>query len=358
MQMVETHIPLHTNMLANVQSDSLMPALSWSQLWRRDSTRFIGIDIGASEVHVSSLGPPSPQQITDTRHSLRWCSRSRFDLPVNPFRPPSADLIDVICETLVDRLPRCVDGDRNIAAIALPTSWVHYETNLPAELEASRANCDTMFRESVFRSSAHVRHWPACDGSEQQVIAATAESAACRISQAIASIGYEVCSILPHGEALIHVAQETCSIDPCAVVALDWCGGIVATNNAGKCGLTRALPAFDVGNGIPTDVEQMESWLESIASEITATTRYVQRLSAQTPGKRPVLMCGNVAKVPGVDVALATMLGIPVASWRYSRRLRPVGAADPADDVTYHDPSRAVSVSLAYCAASRKWGER
>jgi hypothetical protein len=338
-------------MSATVLDPSSRPKSIWSRLLRRDTTRFVGIDIGVDQVHVASLGGPS-DDTNRSAESLQWLARSKFALPIDPYQPPGPNLVDTVCETLRECLPRCVDGERQFAAIALPLPWIHYETTPSAEIAQSRSTCNTMFGRSVFRSHAHVNDWPVCDGSSQHIIAATAENAACRVAQTIASIGYQVQSILPHGEVLIHAAEELTAVQPSVVVLLQPQGGLVATDNHGRCGMCRALPALDATDGPVDSVERIESWLETVAKEITATVRYVDRLSGGTSFNRPVLLCGDIAKIRGVDEALATLLEHPVATWQFSRWTRPRGWDDCAADITRDDPCRAVALSLAYSAAA------
>ncbi len=362
-------------MLASSTPSSSYSKSFWSSLLKRDVTRFVGIDIGVNRVCVASIGRSEEERNDNpsSASSLAWFSRTQFALPVDSSRPPDADLVDTVCETLSDRLPRCVDGERHLAAVALPLPWIHYETASANELEQSQKNCDAMFGASVFRSPAHLCSWPVWEGKPQRMVVATAELSACRIAETIARLGYQVQHILPHGVALIHAAQPLTTIVPSAVVLLEFYGGLVATAEAGPtdvqdlgttgpsevlhnrwtghCGLCRPLPAFTQPSQVHADINQLEPWLEEIASEIDATMRYADRLTGKPKSSHPVLISGPVAQINGVDQLLATLLGRPVATWRFSSTRRPGGQSDPAGDVTFHDPSRAVAISLAHCAA-------
>ncbi len=324
----------------------------WSRLLRRDATRFVGIDLGVDRVHVSSLGGLGGQSLRSPQ-SLQWLSRSQCSLPIDPHCAPGPDLVETLCETLRECLPRCVDGEHQYAAIALPPPWIHYETTSLAEIARSQSTCDSMFGASIFQSPAHLNHWPVCDGSGQQVIAATAEKAACAVAQTIASVGYQVQSILPHGEVLIHAAEELTAVPPSVVVLLEPFGGLIAIENLGRCGMCRPLPACGQTDGPIDRVERIEAWLETVAEEVTATIRYVDRLRGASSSARPVLLCGDVATIAGVDEVLATFLERPVATWQYAKWIRPQGSRDRGEEITRDDPSRAVSLSLAYCAAAR-----
>ncbi len=342
-------------MFTNIKQSYLVPTAVWPRQWMQATTRFVGIDIGVDRVQVASFGSLDSRStgVENPNASLSWLSRTEFELPIDPSRPPTPSLVDSICETLSECLPRCVDGERQVAALALPLPWIHYETVPSSELADSQAMCDSMFEASVFQSPAHLSHWPVCDGKQQQVVAAAAEFAACRVAEATASVGYRVQSILPHGVALIHAARELTSVAPHSVVLLERFGGLVCVNNANRCGLCRALPACGQTDRSHEYIDQLEPWLEEIASEVTATSRYVARLAGRSNSHDPVLIAGSVAQIPGVDELLATLLGRPVATWRYASRIRPVGANDPDNDFTRLDPSRAVAISLAQCAASR-----
>lgn len=322
----------------------------WSRLRSKDITRYVGIDIGVDQVHVAVLGRPGSNE-GGTGSGIQWLSRARFQMPVDPFSPPAPDLVDTVCESLREKLPRCVDGERQLAAIALPLPWIHYETSPLTELKSGQANCQTMFGGSVFRSPAHVSNWPICEGKPEQVIAATAEQAACRVAQTISRLGYRVQCILPHGDALIRAAEPMAAVKPKCVVLLHRYGGLIATENYGRCGLCRSLPDCHLPEGLPEDAARVETWLEVIAAEIEATLRYVERLRGPAKHGGPVLVCGEMATIPGIDELLATMLDDPVAVWRYSIRLRPRGISDASSDVTRVDPARAVALSLAHAAA-------
>ncbi|MCP4887443.1 MAG: hypothetical protein GY904_12610 [Planctomycetaceae bacterium] len=65
-------------------------------------------------------------------------------------------------------------------------------------------------------------------------------------------------------------------------------------------------------------VSELEPWLQQVASEVTATFRYAGRLGGTVNPDLPLLLCGRVAEVPGVDSLLANLLGRPAANWRYA----------------------------------------
>ncbi len=323
---------------------------------RRCAERFIGIDIGVDRVHIACMTAQDAQDPS----RFQWDSRCEFALPVDPTRPPTPNLVDTICQTLVDKLPRCVDGEVNATALSLPLSWIHYEISGDGDRQTSQANCDAMFRASVFQSDAHVCSWPVWPQKPQQVIAATSENAACQIAEILCRSGYRIKHILPHGAALICSAKALTGISPSAVAVLETYGGVVAaaTQRDGSedvpedhCGLCRPLPAFTLPSDGLAGIDQFEPWLETIADEINATLRYSGRASNTSVQAKPVLICGTVAETEGVDAVLATQLGRPVAVWRYASRKRPIGALDPQEMPSYHDPSRAIAVSLAHRAA-------
>jgi hypothetical protein len=205
-----------------------------------------------------------------------------------------------------------------------------------------------MFGASIFQSAAHLADWPMVVGKGHHVIAATSESAACRIAQSIATVGYRVQSILPHGVALLQAARPLTSLTPSIVLLLEFSGGLIALRNENGCGLCRNLPALPLSAGDDPSVEAMEPWLREIASEVRATSRYAGRWSDDVAAESPVLICGSAAQENGVDAAIATMLGRPVATWRYAGRSRPK-CSTCSPGWRRSDPGAAVSISLAYC---------
>ncbi len=342
-------------MLANATKPSLLSTLKLPRPLNQDATRFVGIDIGSDRVHVASIGYTKRRRRNHATGEPfpQWMSSSTFALPIDPSEPPTVELVDLICATIAERLPRCVDGERNVVTLALPLPWVHYETTPLANLAESQTNCDSMFGASVFRSPASLSHWPVCDDQKQHVVAATADLAACRIASAVASVGYLVHSILPHAVALIHTARELTAVDPHSVLLLEPFGGLIATKSGGRCGMCRTLPAFEHRDGTRDGVDELEPYLEVIASEVTATSRYVSRLGSTSDPQAPVLICGSMAKIKGVDEALATMIRRPVATWRYVNRVRPDLSHSSSEDVAQFDADCAVALALAHCSNSR-----
>ena len=316
--------------------------------------RYVGIDIGGSHVHVASMGPS--RSVANSSRSgaklpFQWLSRTEFELPTDPQQPSSDSLINDVCDTLIEKLPRCVDGERHIACLSLPIPWVHYETTNQNELEDCQKNCDTMFQESLFRSDAHLSHWPVCDGKPKQLVAATSKAAACRVAQAVTTAGFEVQHIVPHGVALLQSAAALTRIEAQVAVVLQQRGGVVATTNGLQCGMCRNLPAVGTTAASVQTIEDLDPWIETVAQEITATCRYAERIGVAFDFDRPVLLAGEIAEIDGVAETLASYTNLPIAVWRFAERLRPIGSIDAGHDARHRDPRRAVAVSLAYWAA-------
>lgn len=313
------------------------------------TTRYVGIDVGIDRVNVSVLGSgQEPDRSPGGKTSFGWLSHCEFRLPVDPNAPIRPDWVELVADFLADRLPRCIEGDRNCAVISLPTPWIHYQTSPQAELAASQSQCDTMFSTSIFQSSAHIARWPVVSGKSQYMIAAISEAAACRVADAVTSVGYRVRNILPHGVALVHAAPALTSMAPSAVLMLETSGGLIAACDDRGCGLCRTLPPCRAQCDDPDFLDELEPWLQLIASEVAATSRYVRRLNGDAGSKSPLLICGRAAAMGGVDEALASRLGRPVAAWRYAGRMRPRqlnSGPDPQRD----DATKAVSLSLALC---------
>jgi hypothetical protein len=336
-------------MLATATRSSAADSIPLLRRFSSGCTRYVGIDVGIDRVNVSVLGSASDSPKSRTaKKSCGWISQSEFRLPVDPQAPIRPDWVDLVADCLADRLPRCVEGDRNNAVIALPTPWIHYQTTSQAELVASQNQCDAMFSTSIFQSGAHIARWPVVTGKSQYMIAAISEAAARRVAESIASVGYRVRNILPHGVALVHAASSLTSLAPSAVLLLETSGGLIAARDEYGCGLCRTLPPCRVQPSGHYYLDELEPWLQLIASEIKATSRYVSRLNGPVTAESPVLICGGAATIDGVDAALASMLGRPVATWRYAGRLRPSGQ-QPDSDPRRSDAANAVSLSLAFC---------
>lgn len=332
-------------MLSPTTQSPTSHGFSWLSRWTRDKTRYVGIDVGIDHVKIATFGSDSDTAPSaDGKPAIGWLSRSEFALPVDPHAPPQPDWVDVVAECLSDRLPRCVDGDRNVAVAALPIPWVHYQTTPESEIASAQSQCDSMFTGSIFQSSAHLSKWPVVEGKEY-VIAATAESAACRIAESINGVGFHVDAILPHGVALLQAAPALTSLKPSAVLLLEPSGGMVALRNENSCGLCRNLPACDGPISEQPYLDELQPWLQEIAMEVNATSRYVARMSGTVDRESTVLICGRAAELNGVDSAMASMLGRPVAVWKYAGRTRPRRISSSVES----DSSMAVSLSLACC---------
>lgn len=329
---------------------SVSSGVPWLRRIVRDKTRYVGIDVAVDQVRVATFGIQQDSQAGTDHAAFQWLSQSEFKLPIDPRLPPPPDWVDLVVECLSDQLPRCVDGDRNAAVVSLPIPWIHYQTTAEADISASQCQCDAMFAASIFQSNAHLTKWKLATDREQYVVAATAETAACRIAEAISSVGYRVQKILPHGVALLQAAPSLTSLTPSALVLLELSGSLVAMQNDSGCGLCRNLPSCDLASGERIYLEQIEPWLQEIATEVNATCRYVARLSGdgEIDSESPILICGRAAQIQGVDAAIATMLGRPVATWRYAGHSRPRSHQVGVDDRSL-DSSLAVSLSLAYC---------
>lgn len=337
---------------------------------RRDEprSRYVGIDIGVDDVRVVDLGA----QHSDVRgsqqrknRSLRWLGCHRFELPIDPIQAPPGDWVDRVITTIIQRLPRSVDGNQNIAAISLPLPWVHYQVVTAAELDATRAQCDAMFSSSMFASRSHLAYWPLnskpeLEPDDPMLIVATAESAACEIADAISEVGFQVEQIVPRGVALINASSDLTGCDPECVVMLNQTGGMVAMNSPDGCGLCRLLTALP--NNVQAEsrasglsLAGIRPWLSEIADEILATIRYARR-SRSGSEMKPVFVCGDIAALEGVDELLATRIDASVARWRYAGKARPSpcqqidAETDQATPDFAKDAEYAVALSLAHTA--------
>ncbi|MGI9473857.1 MAG: hypothetical protein ACR2NZ_20105 [Rubripirellula sp.] len=302
----------------------------------------IGIDIGIDRVKVATLGSPRGR----SEPGLQWVAQSEFPLPVDPQKPSPENWLELVVEQLQKRLPRCVFGNQNFAWISIPLPWIHYQTTTRADLESSRSQCDAMFEASLFQSRSHIVHWPIASDTDSLVVAATAHDASLRVAEAIGKIGYDVQGVVPHGVALINAASTLTSLTPTAVLLLEQTGGLITLRNHNSIGLCRSLPALRHSeDGFPTR-DVLDPWLREVSSEVNATIRYAARQGDQIDTDSPILLCGEVAHRKGIDNDLATLIGRPVATWRYAGRNRPANQTSIFDP-NASDSSMAVSLSLA-----------
>lgn len=324
---------------------------------------YVGIDIGEQCVRVATLKPEG-----HPGGDLRWADRHQFALPTRRNQEMTPEWLHSVVSSIPLRLPRCIDNEINVAAIALPISWTHYQTVVGHDIPRTRQRCDEMFSASVFHSPAHLCHWPVVgahygkpSGDDQYVIAATAEQTACQIADLIWSSGYTVQSILPHSVVLAHGAEPLTGIDAQCVLWLSHTSALIAVRHQSGVGLTRSLPS--VPESIlqldqpdrPLDAHALRPYLSQIASEFKATARYAARADIGGVSKKPILIAGPLTEIQGVDEIIATQSNTPVAVWSYLGAKRPATIArDHGRDPEYvrrRDSSFAGALSLAFAAA-------
>ncbi|MEM8666841.1 MAG: hypothetical protein AAGG48_04960 [Planctomycetota bacterium] len=317
----------------------------------RKHVNYLGIDIGVDRCKIATFSHAHVgEDPVSSQTPIAWTANWEFGIPVDPSVAPPSNWIDLLVNQLSERLPRCVDGDRNLCNISLPLPWVHYQISSRSDLDLARRQCNEMFENSLLKSAAFLRHWQAGSESDSLVVAATAEQAATRIAQVVADTGYEVKSLLPHGVALIHSANALTQLQPSAIVLLESTGSMVSVVERTACGLTRLLPPCPVPTDRLPSIVELEPWLHEIANETEASFRYASRLRGQLNAEAPVLICGSLAEIHGVDRALANCMTRPIATWRYVGRQRPQTCSDALVIDQNSDAASAVALSLAYAA--------
>ncbi|TWT93979.1 hypothetical protein [Stieleria varia] len=332
---------------------------------------FVGIDIGVDQVRVAALG------LTNTlgaKNRLRWKSKFCFGSHSLGDNEPSSQWIDLTVDSLLQRLPRSVDGETHATAISLPISWTLYQTIAACDLPDAKAESNDVFLNSIFQSTAHSAHWPIAPladrpatPDDQFVVASVSEKLACRLIDAITDLGYRVQCILPHGIALADSLLPLTRVNSDCVVLLERTGSMVTLRNHGVTGLSRVLPELPdeiLASGSQlassSDLPRLDSltgWLQSVAREIHATTRFARRLPYSlpnnSPAEQPVVLCGELADVPKLVERLAEYLGRPVCSWRYAGMSRPTPCSRVSSKTIsgLDDARYATAVSLAYAAS-------
>lgn len=357
--------PLRT---AAAKTASSKPRSSW---FSSKVTNFVGIDIGEQFVRVATL-----KAIDAAAGCYAWNNRQQFALPSTNGDELSVGWLQSLVTEIPERLPRCIDGETNVAAVALPITWTHYQTVVGHEIPEMRRRCSEMFAGSVFRSPAHVCHWPVVgvhhgkpSGDDQYVIAATAENTACQITDAVTSIGYTVQSILPHGVALAHAATELTGVDAQCVIWLSHSSALICVRHQTGVGLTRTIPSIPKRlleleqSDRPLDAHAIRPYLTEVAREFRATARYAARADMNRVSKKPILIAGPLGEMQGVDEIIATLTKTPVAVWSYFGPQRPatLSKLDHVDPETVRrlDSSYAGALSLALAAvrgSSRGYG--
>ena len=162
------------------------------RVFAKPPSHFVGIDIGIPHVHVATLA----DDVSDRSAAFSNQHRHRYDLPLDPFDAVTPQSIDHMIERMCDTLPRCVEGEKNIAWLSVPTPWIYYETSTSDHNSDSTAairpelqnRCDQMFASSAFRSHAHVSHWPIAKDAGMRMVAATASDTVCRIAERVSSV--------------------------------------------------------------------------------------------------------------------------------------------------------------------------
>lgn len=336
----------------------------WSSWLRSRSsckaTRYLGIDIDTHCVRIAKMGKVKTTSQKTSSQDLRWLGTHQFDLPFDPTRPPPADWVQQVVAHLRERLPRCVNLNEVRASISLPLSWVHYQ--VVTENDLYQQDCDNMFRASLFQSNAHIAGWPLKRRSgkaTQSMIAATSEDAAFQIAFSVGKLGYRVENIFPRGPVLAQAARSLTNIDAKCIVLLQASGGLVLVAENGTCGVCRKLPGLPAADQVLCADGQLTSdnlsqWLSDVASEVEATVAYADREGHCDLDSNPVLLCGDIATIRGVDEVFASLVNRPVAAWCCARKMQPaactVGHNDPK--AVECDAEFATALSLAQQTAA------
>lgn len=338
------------------------PSTQRHRWFRKSLTSLVGIDIDVDEVRVVSLQP-----MKDRQNCLAWRSWYRFPLPSAPDGEPTTQWLRSVVNRIEAGLPRSIDGDRHIAAISLPTAWTHYQTVSGHELDDVSKRYSEMFRQSVFQSPAQMSHWPVVGThhgnpsvEDQYVVAAAAENFAHELCERITNSGFTVQSVLPNAVSLAHAAETLTGLKAQMVLWLSQSAALIAVVHRSGVGLTRTLDSVPLPllsleqPGRALDQHSLRPYLAAVAEEIQCTTSFAARADMQPPSDLPVLLCGPLAEINGVDSTLATFSRKPVAVWRYAGLTRPTALAhqrkSESGDLPQTDASFANALSLALAA--------
>ena len=88
----------------------------------------------------------------------------------------------------------------------------------------------------------------------------------------------------------------------------------------GHCGLCRTLPSCPRQYAFTNQIEPLSSWIDQVASEVIATIKFSGRNHVTIDQNAIVMLCGELAEIDNIDLALADRLGRPVATSGICRR--------------------------------------
>ena len=342
------------------QSNGLEPSrVDWGKGIPARTKRCIGIDISSREVRVACLEFAIGGDVP-----VRWRSSYRFPIRDEELSPAR---LNSLPRMIASALPRCVDGESNTTAIAIPIDWTHYQIVAGNELRSTMTRCNEMFAESAFQSTSHLCHWPVVGVhhgrpslEDQYVVSAVSKNLVCDFATEISEAGYRVVSAIPHGVALAHAAPTLTGITPQLVVWLGREAALVAVKHGSGVGLVRVLPPVPQSildaecEDRPLDRFALRPYLADIANELSATIRYAARVDMNQPSERPILVCGPLAEIVGIEETIAKIAAAPVAIWRYEGPQRPTPTsrdiALPIETRQRIDARFAGALSLAFAA--------
>ena len=341
---------------------------SW---WTAKKTQFAGIDIGVRSVRMATLATDPSNAGAQQTNSLAWVNKHEFALPINPTNAAPQDWVQRVVATLQEHMPRCVESGEYPTCISLPSAWVHYQIASLSEIEAVGRQCDAMFQSSLFKSKSHLATWPleVLSSSKQQqvMIVATATDAAFDIAEVIRRQGYNVRAIMPRAHALSQAAKALTNLDSGCIVRLQSNGGLVTINRNGECGISRVLPSLPKSEleDLLTNQLTLDSlfgWLSKVAQEVNSTIRYAQRSSNSViADDSPILLCGELASIPGIAKSFASLLQRPTALWTLMGWERPsmpdslpTENAESKSEAFFDEPEFASALSLAFAAKRMK----
>lgn len=324
----------------------------------------VGIEVGMVGARIASL-----KQFHPDVEKYRWVGHFDFSFPAEsgPFnRQRATECI----RTLAERLPRCMDGDRNEAVIGLPLHWMQLQTTFGTEVDSFVDSSEQHFAESGFEGNSHISYWPVVGEhhgtpkqEDQYVVATLPETLIIELVDAVARQGYSVRSALPTPVALNHAAFPLTGIDAQCLVSLDQHSASISVQHRSGIGLTRKLPSLvsQSKDDVPvTDSSALSPYLRQLSKAIRETLVFSSRSDMSSLSNKPVLITGELAETEGIESKLATQLEMPVAVWSL------LGTAGPAatdsgesDELTpLRDSCRfASAISLARTATcTGDWG--
>ncbi|MEM6468564.1 MAG: hypothetical protein AAF802_03270 [Planctomycetota bacterium] len=333
----------------------------------------VGIEIEIDRVRLTSITRYHPDL-----ERFENLGRFEYEIPsigrINTQTPESiAHAIERVC----DRLPRCTDARKAIAAVGLSMDWFRMQTVSGHEIDAIKEQLTNQFSRQGFPGMPSLAFWPVVGEhhgtpnlDDQYVVFAIPADTIGMIADGIASQGYHIRSIIPTPVVLAKSSLRMTGIDSQCVVWVDSTTAWISVIHRSGVGMVRRLPTPEFvpfqgrqqslettsfSSLTNTSLSALGPYLRDLSESISETIDYASRADMSKPSNRPVLIAGPLAEIPGFENELASNLELPVAVWSTIRSSKeastPAGTSGRNSEVLKDDCRFATALSLSRFAA-------